>query len=123
MPSIKLNDPTGEETALAIICHLVSLVATSFLCNVFVPIIIMCLSDSPYVKDQAREALNFQISVVLWALIGFALCFVLVGIPLLIVLAIAAIVLPICACFAVLNGNAYRYPLTFRFVKARAASK
>ncbi len=117
MSGINLIDPTSEERTLAVICHLLSLVATSLLLNIVVPVVIMCISDSPFVKGQAKEALNFQISVIIWALISFVLCFVFVGVPMLIVLAIAAIVLPILAAVSVSSGTAYRYPLTFRFVK------
>lgn len=109
--------PTGEERSLSAICHLVSLVATSMLCNLVVPIVIMCISDSPFVKKQAKEALNFQISVVFWALISLAACLVFVGFFMLIALAIAAIVLPIIATVKVANGDDYRYPLTFRLIK------
>lgn len=115
--SNNFDGPTGEERALSAICHLVSLVATSILCNIFVPIVIMCISDSPFVKQQAKEALNFQISVVFWALISFAACLIVVGFFMLIVLAVAAIVLPIIATVKVSNGEAYRYPLTFRLIK------
>jgi len=117
MSSIEFNEATGEEIGLSIVVHLVSLVATSFLCNLLVPIVILCITDSPFVKNQAREALNFQISVVLWALICVPLCFVLIGIPMAIALTLAAIILPICATVTVLGGKAYRYPLTFRFIK------
>lgn len=102
---------------MAVICHLVSLVATSLLLNLVVPIVIMCITESAFVKHQAKEVLNFQISVVLWAIISFVLCFVVVGIPMLIILAIAAIILPICAAISASSGTAYRYPLTFRLVK------
>ena len=102
---------------MAVICHLVSLVATGLLCNLVVPIVIMCITDSAFVKHQAKEVLNFQISIVLWAIISALLCFVLVGIPMLIILAIAAIILPIFAAVSVSGGTAYRYPLTFRFVQ------
>lgn len=111
------NGVTGEERGLAVICHLVSLVATSLLCNIFVPIVIMCVSESPFVKKQAKEALNFQISVVFWALISIAACFIFVGFFMLIVLAVAAIVLPIIAAIKVSAGEDYRYPLTFRLIK------
>lgn len=116
------DNPTSEERALAAICHLVSLVATSVLCNLLVPVAILCISPSPYVKKQAIEALNFQISVVFWALISFALCFVFIGIPMLIVLAIAAIILPIIATVSVSGGADYRYPLTFRLIKGPKAA-
>lgn len=121
MSGTNLSNTTGEERSLAMICHLVSLLATTLLCNIFVPIVIMVISDSAFVKDQAREALNFQISVVFWALISVAVCFTVVGIvvgmAMLVVLGIAAFILPIVAAVKSGAGTAYRYPLTFRIVK------
>jgi uncharacterized Tic20 family protein len=116
MTNFDLSNPTAEERSLALITHLCSLVATSLLMNVFVPVIIMCISDSPFVKDQAKEALNFQLNVLIWGLICIFLCFVFIGIPLLIILAIGAIVLPICASISVAGGKAYRYPLAWRLI-------
>lgn len=102
---------------MAAICHIVSLVATSFCLNWLVPILIMVTTDSPFVKQQAKEALNFQISVIIWALVSALLCFVIIGIPMLIVLAIAAFILPIIAALSAGSATDYRYPLTFRIVK------
>ena len=109
--------PTSEERSLAMLCHIIALVATTCLLNWLVPIVIMSISDSPYVKQQAKEALNFQISVILWALVSWLLCLIFIGIPMLIALAIAAIVLPIVAAVKVSDGISYRYPLTWHLFK------
>ncbi|HEY9733259.1 MAG TPA: DUF4870 domain-containing protein [Drouetiella sp.] len=108
---------TSEERAVAVCCHLLSLVATSVLLNLLVPLVIMMISDSPFVKGQAKECLNFQISIMFWAFISFLCCFIFIGFGMFIILAILALVLPIVAAFSVGGGEAYRYPLTFRLVK------
>ena len=73
--------------------------------------------DSAYIENQAAEALNFQITVALAAVVFGVLCVVLVGIPLLLGLVVMAFVLPIRAALAAGRGERYRYPLTVRFVK------
>jgi uncharacterized Tic20 family protein len=73
--------------------------------------------DSPLVGDQAKEALNFHLSVVIYGLLCIPLMFVLIGIPLLIAIGIAAVVFSIIAAVRSSNGEAYRYPLTLRLVK------
>ena len=78
-------------------------------------VIVQCppLGDAP----SAKESLNFQISVILWALVSWLLCLIVIGIPMLIAVAIAAIVLPIIAAVKVSDGISYRYPLTLRLFK------
>lgn len=119
MSATNLSNTTGEERTLAVICHLVSLLATSILCNIFVPLVIMLISDSPFVKDQAKEALNFQISIVFLALVSVLLCFcfLLVGLPMLIAVGIMGFILPIIAAITAGGGTAYRYPLTVRIIR------
>jgi hypothetical protein len=70
----------------------------------------------PFVDDQAKEALNFQISWTIYMLVSFVLVFVFIGIPLLIGLAIFHIVCMIVAGLKANDGIKYRYPLTIRFL-------
>lgn len=86
--------------------------------NLVIPIVMMCLSGStPFVKSQAKESLNFQISVVIWAIISLVACLIVVGIFMFIALGICAILMPIIAACSAAGGTDYRYPLIFRFVK------
>ena len=66
--------------------------------------------QSPFVADQAKEALNFQISVLIVAIISVVTC---VG-P--IVVVIGGLVYAIIAAMAANNGEYYRYPYTFRLI-------
>lgn len=70
-----------------------------------------------FVDDQAKEALNFQISMTLYAIIPAFLCLFIIGIPLLILWWIFDVVLTIIAAVKANEGVAYRYPATIRFVK------
>ena len=79
--------------------------------------------DHPFIRDQAAEALNFNLSVLLYAVVlgiaTFILFFLIVGIfliPVLIGLGIAWVVLIIVAATKASKGEAYRYPLTIRFL-------
>ena len=66
--------------------------------------------------DQAKEALNFQISVTLYLIISLILCVVGIGLLMLIALVFFEVVCVIIATVRAHNGVAYRYPLTFRLV-------
>lgn len=79
--------------------------------------------DHPFIADQAREALNFNLSFLIYSIVlgitTVILFFIIIGfllIPVLIALGIGWIVLTIIAGVKANNGEAYRYPLTIRMV-------
>jgi uncharacterized protein len=86
--------------------------------NVIAPLIVYMMKkdQSHFVADQARESLNFQISMTIYMIVAGALIFVLVGLLLLPVLWLAGLVLTILAGIKASSGVAYRYPLTLRLV-------
>jgi len=77
----------------------------------------------PFVGDQAKEALNFAITVSLACLALVILTFLSMGIgalltiPLMMIIGIAALVLVIIAAMKANEGIAYRYPFALRLVK------
>jgi uncharacterized protein len=80
--------------------------------------------EDPFVADQSREALNFNLSALLYevmlGIVTFILIFLIVGlllIPVLIALVVAHVVLVIVGGVQANKGVAYRYPLTIRFIQ------
>jgi uncharacterized Tic20 family protein len=73
--------------------------------------------QSAFVEAQAKEALNFNISVAIGHLICLLLVLVFVGILLGLLLWIAWLVLTIVAAIRASEGIDYRYPISFRFIK------
>lgn len=77
---------------------------------------------SEFAAEHAREALNFNLSMFLYGVVGVIFAVFTLGIGLLVVLplwallALAWIVLTIVAGFKAYDGERYRYPLTIRFV-------
>ncbi|MFC3717143.1 DUF4870 domain-containing protein [Luteimonas soli] len=77
----------------------------------------------PFVDDQAKEALNFNITVGIVFFALFLLAFLTLGlglviaIPLWIIIGIAWLVFTIIAAIKANEGVAYRYPFTLRLVK------
>jgi len=86
--------------------------------NIVGPLVVWMIKkdEYPLVDDQGKEALNFQISITIWMIISLLLCFVLVGIPILIGLGIFDLIVTIIAAVQANSGNYYRYPLTIRFI-------
>ncbi len=87
--------------------------------NIVGPLIIWLVKrdEMSFVDDQAKEALNFNISMTIYMAVAGILIFVLIGIPIMIVLGITWLVLVIMAAVKANEGTAYRYPITLRLVK------
>ncbi|RKD34627.1 DUF4870 domain-containing protein [Thermohalobacter berrensis] len=103
---------TTEQKLLSAIAHLGTFVGIPILA----PIIILIVSKDLFVKQQAKEALCFQITLFLGSAIGALLTFILIGIPILLVVVIAGLILPIVAVVKIVEGECYSYPFTGRFV-------
>jgi len=73
--------------------------------------------EYPFVDQNGKEALNFQISVLIYGIIAVFLSIILIGIPILIALGIFQLIMIIIASVRTSNGESYRYPLTIRFLK------
>lgn len=124
--------PSAEERQWAMFAHLSALLggiltsgwAGSIGCFIGPLIIWLVKKDTmPFVDDQAKEALNFNITVgivffalFLLALLTFGIGLV-IAVPLWIIIGIAWLVFTIIAAIKANEGVAYRYPFTLRLVK------
>ena len=111
---------TEEERTYAMFCHLGAL--SGFVApfgNIIVPLVLWLTKreSSPFVDMHGQEALNFQISLLIYSLISAVLIFVVVGIFLLAGLCIFNLVIVIIAGVKAKSGESFRYPLTIRFIK------
>ena len=104
----------NEELLWAMFCHL-STVFAGFIG----PLVIWLIKrdESYYIDYHGKEALNFQISVFIYAVICGVLAIVLIGIPLAIALGIFSLVVTIMATIKAYNGEYYHYPLNLRLIK------
>lgn len=113
--------PTRDERTWALLSHILPLPAISvvFVGHILVPLLIWLLKreESAFVADQAKEALNFQISYSLYSILAGLLILACVGWILLPVLGVAWVILAVVATFQANQGIAYRYPLTIRFIR------
>ena len=73
--------------------------------------------QSPFVEAHAKEALNFNITVLIAAVACFVLMLVFVGILLGAALFIAWLVMTLIAAIKASEGLIYHYPFALRFVK------
>lgn len=109
-----------EERTWAMLCHLGSF-GGHFIPfgNIIIPLVIWLIKkeESPFVEYHGKESLNFQITLIIYFAIAFALAFVLIGFALFIPLWIFGIVMVIIATIKTNDGNYYRYPFTIRILK------
>lgn len=73
--------------------------------------------EEPFVEAQAKESLNFQITVSIAAIVCLILLLVLIGALLLPLLGLAALVLTVLAGLKANQGESYRYPFCIRLIK------
>ena len=85
---------------------------------ILAPLVIWLLKrdDDPYIDEQGKEAVNFQITMTLAAIVAGLLIIVVIGIVLLPIVILAMIVFPIIAAMRAREGEPYRYPFSFRFI-------
>ncbi|MBS0581351.1 MAG: DUF4870 domain-containing protein [Proteobacteria bacterium] len=73
--------------------------------------------ESKFVEEQAKEALNFNLSVFAAAIVCVVLMLVFIGFILGAALFIAWLVMTLIAAIRASEGMPYRYPLSLRLVK------
>lgn len=86
--------------------------------NIIGPLILWIYKkdESALVDDQGKEAMNFQITIVIYALVAGLLIFLFVGFLLLPLVLLFNIVMIIIAAVKASGGEAFRYPLCIRFI-------
>jgi uncharacterized Tic20 family protein len=87
--------------------------------SVIAPLVIWQIKkdEFEFVDDQGKEAVNFQISILIYALVAGLLCFACIGFFLLPAVYIFDLIFLLIAGIKANNGEHYRYPLTIRFIK------
>jgi uncharacterized protein len=118
----KSTDKLANESAInwAIFCHLSGFAGFLFPAgNIIAPLLIWLLMRDahPYINDQGKEAVNFQISISIYYLISAILVFWVIGIFLVPILVVYEIIVMIFASIEAGHAKPFRYPLTIRFLK------
>jgi len=108
---------TTDERNWAAIGHLSAFVQFLGIPSFVGPLVVWLMKkDEPFASDQAKEALNFNISMAIYFVVSLVAIILLVGLVLVPVVAISWFILVIVATLKASNGEAYRHPMTLRFV-------
>jgi len=119
-PQVSPPDPK-EEQNWAMICHLAAL--SGFIIpfgNVVGPLVVWLMKKDtmPLVDLHGKEALNFQITVLIALFVCALLIIVVIGVFLMFIVGLGALVMTIIAAVKVANGQLdYKYPFALRLIK------
>lgn len=113
-PPADFGELTADEKNMGMLCHLLGLL-TGFIG----PLIIWLIKkdESKFIEDQGKEALNFQIAMVIGMFISGILMIVCIGYLTFLALLVIDIIFTIQGMLKAKDGIAYRYPLSLRLVK------
>jgi len=112
------EDIEGPETSkdarkMAVLCHLLGIV------GFFAPLVIW-LSEKDkhkFVDEHGQEAINYQISLLVYFAAAGLFCFIKIGFILLFVLLLLHVIFVSEGAVKASKGEPYRYPIAFRLIK------
>ncbi|MDX1936778.1 MAG: DUF4870 domain-containing protein [Flavihumibacter sp.] len=106
--------PTQDEKTMGMLSHLLAIIFP-----ILAPLIIYLVKkdESDFVKKNAAESLNFQITSAIIIFIGIVTSIILIGVLILFVWALVWIVLIVIATIRSSEGKIYRYPINIRLIK------
>ena len=108
-----------DEKMWGMLCHLSALAGFVIpFGNIIAPLVIWILKkeEFPFVDDQGKEALNFQISLTIYFIAGAILLIVGIGFVILPIVAVFGLIMIIIASIKANEGEKYRYPITIRLI-------
>lgn len=108
-----ITAPNNDDKNIATVTHLGGTVFS------FIPgLLVWALKkdDNAYIADQAKEALNFQITVLIAQFVAGVLAIILIGFVLMGIIWLLNIVFCIIAAISSSKGETYRYPFCLRLI-------
>lgn len=110
---------SSEERTWSMVAHLSALLGAVIpLGNLIGPLVVWLIkrNDSEMINEEAKEALNFQITITLALLLCIPALFIGVGGKLFILIMIANLFFIIKAAVLASKGENYSYPMTMRLI-------
>jgi len=111
---------TETERNWAMLCHLSAFAGFFFPFGAIIGPMICWLSkrdESAWVNVNGRNSMNFQLSVLLYIVLAIPLCFIIIGIPIIVALFTLKVVCIIIASIKAAKGEKFTYPLVIPFIQ------
>ncbi|HIE44076.1 MAG TPA: DUF4870 domain-containing protein [Candidatus Omnitrophica bacterium] len=119
-PLVK-SDNERKSRIWATLCHLTALLGLIGIPfgHILGPFVIWLLkkNEYPFVNEQGKESLNFQLTMTIFTAIAILLIFIKIGFFLIFGLVMVNLILVIIASIKVSNGEHYQYPFKIRIIK------
>lgn len=113
--------PDKDARTWGMVCHLVALAGCIIppFGYILGPLVVWAIKkdDHPFINDQGKEAMNFQLTMTIAIVVCIPLMFLLIGIPLMFIIGIFDLVMIIIASVKANEGVYYRYPVAIRLIK------
>lgn len=111
-----LSPPTSDERVMGILSHILAIVPGI---GIFGPLVIWLIKkdESPFVEANAKESLNFQLTMLIAYAICWILVFVIVGAFFFGIVWVLNLILVIVASVKTSENKIYRYPFNLRLIK------
>lgn len=101
------NTNTTDGSTIAAITHILGLLTW-----VVGPLVVMFVTEDPFVKQNAKNAVMWQLMLAIYMIISVILIIVLVGIVFIIILGLLDLIFCIMAAVKASEGKTWKYPLT-----------
>lgn len=123
------NQVSGDQQTWRVLAHASAFIQFVGIPSVVGPLIVWLVRrDDPVVEPHARAALNFQLSLVIYFVVGGVLAFVtavtIIGLPFaaliiifLLVLLLLELLFALLATLAASRGELYSYPMSLALIK------
>lgn len=116
----EIRELSESERNWAMLCHLSTFAGYFFPFGGILGPLICWLSrkdESQWVDFNGKQALNFQLSILLYMVLSIPLCFIIVGIPILVFLGFLEVICVVIASVKASKGEEFRYPLSIPFIQ------
>jgi uncharacterized Tic20 family protein len=104
----------------AMLCHLSAFAGFFFPFGGIIGPLICWLTrrdESSWVNINGKASLNFQLSMLLYMVLAIPLCFIIIGIPIVMLLGTLKVICIIIASVKAPKGELFRYPLVIPFIQ------
>ena len=111
--------PSAEERNWALFAHLAAFAGCLIpFGSILGPLVVWLIKKDqmPFVNDQGKEALNFQITMAIAMVLSAILILILIGLLLIWAVIVLDVVFTIIAAVKASNGERYRYPISLRLI-------
>jgi uncharacterized Tic20 family protein len=109
-----------SERNWAMLCHLSALAGFFFPFGGIIGPLICWLSrkdEFQWVDINGKASMNFQLSILLYMVLAVPLCFILIGIPIVVFLGFLKVICIIIASIKASKGEKFKYPLAIPFIQ------